>query len=225
MTLGQRLARLAERTDRLLGWYRLPKPLGLAVLIGLRERLRADNLFDTGRGGADRPPRPLTAGDEDFKAARTLDGTRNDLRDPLMGSIGSRFGRNVAPELTYPEADDRLLEPNPRLISEQLLRRTEFQPATSLNLLAAAWIQFEVHDWLSHATVNDRPFEIPLGPRDRWPHEDRPMTIRRTAPDPAHPHCVATASSFAARPTSLCIPRPARIWGMSTYATATLSSH
>jgi Animal haem peroxidase len=183
MTLGQRLAHLAERADRLLGWYRLPKPLGLAVLIGLRQRLRTGNLFDTGRGAADRPPPPLTVGDADFKAARTLDGTRNDLRDPLMGSIGSRFGRNVAPELTYPDAPEVLLEPNPRLISEQLLRRTEFQPVTSLNLLAAAWIQFEVHDWLSHATVNDRPFEIPLGPGDQWPREDRPMTIRRTAPD------------------------------------------
>ena len=97
MTLGQRLARLAERTDRMLGWYRLPKPLGLAVLIGLRQQLRAYNLFDTGRGAADRPPPPLTSGDADFKGARTLDGTRNDLREPLMGSIGGRFGRNVAP--------------------------------------------------------------------------------------------------------------------------------
>src|ERR1700758_3253438 len=29
MTLTRRLARLAEQTDRLMGWYRLPKPLGL----------------------------------------------------------------------------------------------------------------------------------------------------------------------------------------------------
>lgn len=185
MALSQRLARLAERTDRLVGWYRLPKPLGLAVLIGLRQRLRADNLFDTGRGAADPPPATLTAGDADFKAARTLDGTHNDLRDALMGSIGSRFGRNVAPELTYPETPDRFSEPNPRLVSRQLLTRTEFQPATTLNLLAAAWIQFEVHDWLSHATTNSRPFEIPLAQDDPWPRKHRPMKIRRTAPDPS----------------------------------------
>jgi Animal haem peroxidase len=185
MTLTQRLARLAEKTDRLIGWYRLPKPLGIAVLAGLRERLRAYNLFDTGRGPADQPPAAIAVGDADFKTARTLDGTHNDLRDPLMGSIGSRFGRNVAPELTYPETPDRFWEPNPRLVSQQLLTRTEFQPAPTLNLLAAAWIQFEVHDWFSHATTNDRPFEISLLPGDPWPQEDRPMMIRRTAPDPS----------------------------------------
>jgi Animal haem peroxidase len=184
MTLTQRLAGLAEKTDRLIGWYRLPTPLGLAVLAGLRERLRAHNLFDTGRGPADEPSATLTAGDADFKAARTLDGTHNDLRDPLMGSIGSRFGRNVAPELTYPEPVDRLLEPNPRLISRRLLTRTAFQPATTLNLLAAAWIQFEVHDWFGHDTAGDRPFEIPLEPDDPWP--EKPMTIRRTLPDPSY---------------------------------------
>jgi hypothetical protein len=169
MTLTLRLARLAEKTDRLMGWYRLPKPLGLAVLAGLRQRLRAYNLFDTGRGPADKPPPNTTAGNTDFKTARTLDGTRNDLREPLMGSIGGRFGRNVAPELTYPETPDRFLEPNPRLISQQLLTRTEFRPAPTLNLLAAAWIQFEVHDWFSHDTAKDedQTFEVPFSPTIR----------------------------------------------------------
>lgn len=71
MTLTQRLAHLAEQTDRLMGWYRLPKPLGIAVLVGLRQRLRAYNLFDTGRGPADQPPATMTVGDADFKTART----------------------------------------------------------------------------------------------------------------------------------------------------------
>lgn len=191
MTLTQRLARLAEKTDQVIGWYRLPKPLGLAVLVGLRQRLVALNLFDTGRGPADRPPTALTDGDTDFEAARTTDGTHNDLRDPLMGSYGSRFGRNVAPELTYPETDEKFWDPNPRLVSRQLLTRTEFQPATTLNLLAAAWIQFEVHDWFSHDTSkddtskDDDAFEIHLEPGDPWPQDERPMKIRRTAPDPS----------------------------------------
>ena len=51
---------------------------------------------------------------------------------------------------TVREPEDRLLEPNPRLVSRELLTRKEFKPATTLNLLAAAWIQFEVHDWFSH---------------------------------------------------------------------------
>jgi hypothetical protein len=187
MTLRARLARLAEKTDRLMGWYRLPKPLGLAVLIGLRDRLQAYNLFDTGRGPDDKPSATLAAGDADFKTARTLAGTHNDLRDPLMGSIGSRYGRNVAPELTYPETDGRFWEPDPRLVSLQLLTRTEFQPATTLNLLAAAWIQFEVHDWVSHATDtnDDNAFTIQLDQDDPWPETERSITIRRTAPDPS----------------------------------------
>ena len=74
-----------------------------------------------------------------------------------MGSIGSRFGRNVPIELTYPEQPHELLEPNPRLVSRRLLTREQFQPATTLNLLAAAWIQFEVHDWFSHGERRPRP--------------------------------------------------------------------
>src|SRR4030095_14576474 len=40
-------------------------------------------------------------------------------------------------------------------------------PATSMNLLAAAWIQFQVHDWVNHAryplgTTND--ISVPLPP-------------------------------------------------------------
>ena len=185
MTLGDRLGRVAEMTDRWVGWSRLPKPLGLAVLVGLREQLRAHNLYDTGRGPDDRPP----TGDEvaSCRDARTLDGTNNDLQYPLMGSMGSRFGRNVAIELTYPEEPDRILEPNPRVISQRLLGRDSFKPATTLNLLAAAWIQFEVHDWFSHGTTDDNPWQIPVVARDPWP--DPTMTIKRTPPDPSPDAC------------------------------------
>ena len=42
------------------------------------------------------------------------------------------------------------MTPNPREVSTQLLNRDEFKPATTLNVLAACWIQFENHDWFSH---------------------------------------------------------------------------
>jgi len=134
------LTDLAERVDRRYGWDKLPKPIAMLVLIGLRNRLRQKNLYDTGRGPLDRPdvndhPRHLTA--------RTLDGTFNDLDDPLMGSLGSRFGRNVPLEVTVRESDVEVMTPNPRLVSRELLTRETFQPATTLNLLAGAWIQFE----------------------------------------------------------------------------------
>jgi hypothetical protein len=148
-------------------------------LVGLRNQLRAQNLFDTGRGPLDKPPYedPDVA---NHLTARMLNGTYNDLTDPLMGSLGSRFGRNVPPSHTHPKEP---LDPNPRLISRRLLTRETFQPATTLNLLAAAWIQFEVHDWFSHGTVTAQPWAIPLDNDDPWP--TRPMTIDRTAPDPS----------------------------------------
>src|SRR5439155_26846625 len=87
---------MTEVVDRRIGWDKLPWPLGMLVLLGIRFRLRARNLYDSGRGSLDRPP-----ADEEVHAnhltARTLDGTYNDLDDPLMGALGSRFGRNVAP--------------------------------------------------------------------------------------------------------------------------------
>jgi hypothetical protein len=175
------LARLAEQLDRRAGWSRLPIVVAVPVLLGLRRRLRELNLHDTGRGSADRP----AAGQADlgdYRTRRTLTGEFNDLDEPLMGSVGSRFGRNVPVTHTYPEPDEQLLSPSPRLVSERLLARTEFQPATTLNLLAAAWIQFEVHDWFSHGEVTDT-WDIPLDADDVWPQH--PMRIKKTHPDPS----------------------------------------
>jgi hypothetical protein len=92
--LTQLYSSLTESVDRRVGWAKLPWPLGLFVVLGLRFRLRAKNLYDSGRGVLDLPP----AGDEwhvDHLTARTIDGTYNDLQEPLMGALGSRFGRNV----------------------------------------------------------------------------------------------------------------------------------
>lgn len=176
MRIAALAAWLAERLDRSVGWSRLPTVIGLGVLVGLRHQLRTANLYDSGSVPLD-TPRP-----GDYLVARTRDGTYNDLANPRMGAIGCRFGRNVPPAYAYPETGSRLLVPNPRLISRKLLTRETFQPATTLNLLAAAWIQFEVHDWFSHGSVTSQPFVVPLQDDDPWP--DRPMRIERTAPDP-----------------------------------------
>lgn len=34
--------------DRRVGWHKLPPPIGILMLIGLRNRLREKNFFDTG---------------------------------------------------------------------------------------------------------------------------------------------------------------------------------
>src|SRR6185295_17742152 len=181
MSLTSLLRGTADSLDRRVGWDKLPLPAGLLTLVGLRDRLRKENLYDTGRGALDVPP----VDDHDgYLYARTLDGTFNDLNDPLMGSLGSRFGRNVPLSFTYREPPDAMLDPSPRLVSRELLTRDEFQPATTLNLLAGAWIQFEVHDWFSHGKNEaESPFVVPLEGDDPWP--EHPMKIQRTRPDPS----------------------------------------
>ncbi|TMC47833.1 MAG: peroxidase [Chloroflexi bacterium] len=173
---------ITEAVDRVVGWDKLPKPLGIVTLVGIRDKLRAENLYDSGRGPLDRPL-PATSVDRFALISRTVDGTYNDLNSPLMGSLGSRFGRNVPLSHVFPD-ERHMLDPNPRLISRRLLTRDTFHPATTLNLLAAAWIQFEVHDWFSHGKNQPTdPWQIPLEADDPWP--ERPMKIARTMRDPS----------------------------------------
>jgi hypothetical protein len=171
--------RIAGAVDRRIGWYRLPKPLALVVLIGVRMTLRRHNLYDP--AGTDVPwgPNPLPPGPRSL--VRTIDGTGNDLNIAAMGSAETIFGRNVPIAETYPYG---ILEPNPRTISVELLARKKFIPATTLNVLAASWLQFEVHDWFSHGTNEpDDQFEVDLAPTDPWSFE-RPMRVERTKQGP-----------------------------------------
>lgn len=166
----------------LFPWYKLSVRLGLARLYPIRERLRRKNLHDT----AAVPSKPLPEpGPPPPRAlvARTADGAYNDLDHPTMGRAKTRFGRNVPLEKTKVD-DASLLDPSPREVSRELLTRDTFKPATILNLLAAAWIQFEVHDWFSHGS-NDhtRTIDVPLAPDDPWPSADRVMPVERTRPD------------------------------------------
>src|SRR5215475_15696941 len=175
--------RITERVDREVGWHRLPTPLGLAGLIGLRDVLRKQNLYDTtGLPAVEAPPvGPPTP---QVRTARTLDGTYNDLDNPRMGMAGSRFGRNVPLEHTHQDA--RMLEPSPREVSRKLLTREKLIPATSVNALVAAWLQFMIRDWFSHGkSPQEDPWVIPLADDDPWPA--RPMQVLRTRPDPTAP--------------------------------------
>jgi hypothetical protein len=68
-------------------------------------------------------------------------------------------------------------------VSRELLTRETFTPATTLNLLAASWLQFQIRDWFSHGqSVKDDPWMIPLPSGDTWPQAE--MKVLRTMPDP-----------------------------------------
>jgi Animal haem peroxidase len=171
-----------EKAERLIPWHRLSPYLGALKLATIRAELRKRNLFDTSNiGGAPQPVLPPPKPEQVY--ARTADGTYNDLRCPHIGAAGTRFGRNFPLDHVFPEHGPSLLEPSPREVSRKLLARDTFKPAASLNVLAAAWIQFMTHDWFSHGpNATDNPAQIPLVEGDDWP--ERPMQIARTAPDP-----------------------------------------
>jgi hypothetical protein len=167
--------------NRVLPWHRLPTWVAVVNLLALRNVLRKQNLYDTEAPGASQGTEtPVSA---EALSTRGSDGSFNDLASPKMGAAGVRFGRNFPREVTHPD-EARLLTPNPRVISQRLLRREHFVPATSLNLLAAAWIQFQVHDWFNHKLSDEDHAKIPIDAGDDW--FEKPMRVRRTARD-VHP--------------------------------------
>ncbi|KAF7329279.1 hypothetical protein MKEN_00188800 [Mycena kentingensis (nom. inval.)] len=133
-------------------WWKLPLYVALIYLGKTRISLQRNNLYDTYREG-ELPPQSC---DGVNLAARTLSGICNNLDTPAMGARDTRFGRYVPLEETFAETSaSGLFEPNARRISQEILKRKEFVPAKSINMLAAAWIQFQVHDWFMHEPKND----------------------------------------------------------------------
>ncbi len=163
--------------DRQVDWWQLPLPAQLLQLAHFREDLRRFNLYDT-----ERPENGSgVAVTSEPPPYRTYDGSQTDPSQPAMGKTGTRFGRNVPPEITYPE-EQSMLDPSPREVSRQLLNRDTFKPATTLNVLAACWLQFQNHDWFSHGDNSETEFiQVPLSEDDDW--DGGVMEVRRTSPD------------------------------------------
>ncbi|MEU6572677.1 peroxidase family protein [Streptomyces sp. NPDC046805] len=165
--LGVPLRAVFRAANRFVPWHRLPTRLGLLNLMAFRQTLRRYNLIDTdiheAPPAAQSAPEPIS---EELRTRRTYDGTWNDLSAPRMGAVGAVFGRNMPP-VYRPDLFDT---PNPVTVSRQLLHRDRFIPASSLNVLAAAWIQFQVHDWVDHKRypVGEKSVEVPLPPGMTW---------------------------------------------------------
>ena len=157
-------------------WWKLPLIPAILKLAKYREILFKNNIHDSYQ----RTPKGNSALNcwdpvigqytnvrcsEDKINARTIDGTCNDLESPVMGSVYYRLGRNVP--LEYATTDRKILWPNPRKISKTLMKRNEFVPAKTINLISAAWIQFMTHDWFVHGpNDNDHHISVPVSKFD-----------------------------------------------------------
>jgi hypothetical protein len=152
---GRVLIKIFKGVNKVVAWHKFPSFIGVFNLLAFRLELQRDNLHDT---YPDAGPQGTTAScpmkDPRYLVTRNSDGLFNELDEPKMGCANMRFGRNVSREHTKKPSDEELLTPNPRVVSEQLLKRTVFKPATIVNLLAAAWIQFQLHDWVMHEEVS-----------------------------------------------------------------------
>jgi hypothetical protein len=178
-------------------WYKLPTWVAVLNFVALREQLRSENLHDTNALATYELPPTVTisstvgesvTGQSQPPAApdttiRTQIGDYNDPSDAQMGVAMSRFGRNFPFADSYPEDEVKLLQPSPRLVSQTLFRRDSFVPATTLNLLAAAWIQFQTHDWFNHGDAGEvNEWKLPVADDDPW--YERTMRVPRTPADP-----------------------------------------
>jgi hypothetical protein len=108
---------------------------------------RAEQSYSLWRGestaaGGCPPPGPVRrrAGDAFPSGELTL---------PADGQRWHALRPHVPLEETHPDRAN-LLTRNPRTVSRELLTRTQFRPAEIVNVLAAAWIQSQVHDWFMH---------------------------------------------------------------------------
>lgn len=169
--LDRLLVALFHFINLFIPWHKLPGIIGAINLDALRVELRQYNLHDgyasaTAQGNTDNTPLE----DKRYLSARNSDGKDNSLIMPKMGCSGMRFGRNFPREYCQKPTEQELWTPNPRLVSEVFMSRKpgEFKPATTLNLLAAAWIQFQVHDWVFHENVCAMPMLPGCVNTDDW---------------------------------------------------------
>ena len=176
--------------NKVFPWYVLAKISTTLPLINLslvREYSRQTNLYDVPNASPEPKTRPTMRQPPDAGlAAREANGTNNDITDPDMGKRENLFSRNIKLKSAVPDPSTELL-PDPRKVSLELMTRDEFQPIPHLNLLAAAWIQFQVHGWFNHRRAETREerddvVRLPLAENDPFPGKGSPraMEIIRT---------------------------------------------
>jgi alpha-dioxygenase len=92
---------------------------------------------------------------------RPPDGFGHDVNNPTTANHLAPIGRNmpaIPKHLRDPHGS-----PDVQMVAQRLLAREEFKPAADqLNIMAAAWIQAMVHDWINHLD-SDRDVTLDKG--------------------------------------------------------------
>jgi hypothetical protein len=85
----------------------------------------------------------------------------------------------------------QIMDPHPTVVATKLLARREFiGTAKQFNLLATAWINFMIHDWVDH--MEDTK-QVCIKEHARWFPLFEPLLVLSHAPDrvelfPLHTH-------------------------------------
>ena len=140
-----------------------------------------DGLVGHQQGGQPRPPWT--------KQFRTATGAWT-TDDPMEGAAGTelqRSGRCPVEERRGRAEDGKL--PDARLVSRLMLAsRGGRETVPFLNMLTVAWIQPQLHDWLSHAPAVPREgaFQVPLAENDplRESHGIGALYVAKSASNP-----------------------------------------
>ncbi len=182
-------------------WYEAkPEILQVLKLAYMRETLFENNLVNP------YPPGEKTAfyktdGEPPawVRQFRTPDGSWNHLKkdpdgkyDPMVGAAFTRFYRNVGDDKgldsLWPRKDPGTNPVNVREISRVLFTREgPMKEVPFLNMLAAGWIQFMVHDWVSHGENRRDSIDFVPLPKDdpaREKYHTDFLAVAKTAEDP-----------------------------------------
>ena len=131
-------------------WYQLPQLLRDGAPHRDPQRAAREEPPRHGRAAAAASGRSRRISIRRCAKYRTIDGTYNDLDVSADGSARPPLRPQRPARASVLPTRPTCSMPNPRVVSRELMTRDTFQPATILNLLAAAWIQFMVHDWFVH---------------------------------------------------------------------------
>ncbi len=91
----------AQAADHAVGWDKLPRVLGLLVLVGVRDILRQRNLYDTSALPSAAGPK-VPAPTPETLTTRTPDGSYNDLDQPADGHGGHALRPQRPPRVRVP---------------------------------------------------------------------------------------------------------------------------